>query len=357
MTTIAVTGLSATDNPAPGVGVARALKAADPGCRVVGLAYDLLDPGNYADAWFDDVFLIPYPSQGTEALQARLSVVLEQIPVDVLVPTLDSELPGFLAVEPWLNERGVRTYLPTREQLELRSKLHLAELGERVGLAVPETLVLSEARALYDLHERLPFPIVIKGVFYGARVCHALDEALVAYHDVLARWGAPVLAQRVVRGSEIDVAAVGDGEGGLIGAVPMRKTLLTDKGKGWAGVAIKDPEALALTERFMATTRWRGPCEVELLRDDEGETWLLEINPRFPAWIYMTAAAGPNLPWQVVGAALGRSSIVDRSFEAGTMFVRISVDQIARLEDYEALATAGALVDRHGRFGGGQRDG
>ena len=353
---VAVTGLNATDNPAPGVAVARALKDADPDCRVVGLAYDLLDPGNYATEWFDDVFLVPYPSQGTEALQARLQTVLDTVGLDVVIPTLDSELPGFQALEGWLHAQGVATLLPTREQLELRSKLHLAELGEKMGLGVPETVVLSDARDLYDVHQKLGYPIVVKGVFYGAKVCSSLDDAIAAYHSVLAKWGGPVLAQKVVRGREIDVAAVGDGRGGLLGAVPMVKTLLTDKGKGWAGVAIKDPEALAMTEAFAAATHWRGPCEVEVIRDDDGKTWLLEVNPRFPAWVYMTVAAGPNLPWLATRAALGLDDVVDRAFTPGTMFVRISIDQIASLDDYEALATAGALVDRHGRHTSGAED-
>ena len=60
--TIAVTGLNATDNPAPGVGVLRSLRlgegAAD---RLVGLAYDALDPGVYTENLVDDVFLIRIP--------------------------------------------------------------------------------------------------------------------------------------------------------------------------------------------------------------------------------------------------------------------------------------------------------
>lgn len=346
MSTVAVTGLNATDNPAPGVAVARALKAADPATRVVGLAYDLLDPGNYAAEWFDDVFLFPYPSQGTEAVEARLRHVHARVGLDAIIPNLDSELPGFLALRPVLEELGIGTFLPSREQLDLRSKLHLARLGEAVDIPVPTTAVLSDASELYTLHERIPFPLVIKGVFYGAKIVGSLDEALHAYHDVLARWGGPVLAQQLVRGQEIDVASVGDGDGGLLGAVAMRKTMLTDKGKGWAGVAIADPEALALAERFMAATRWRGPCEVEVTRDEDGRTWLLEVNPRFPAWIYMTVAAGPNLPDLVARAALGQPVSPRREFRAGTMFVRISLDQIALLSDYAALATTGELVDR-----------
>ena len=61
--TVAVTGLNATDNPAPGVGVIRSLHADDLGDkRVIGLAYDALDPGVYAKDIVTDVFLLPYPS-------------------------------------------------------------------------------------------------------------------------------------------------------------------------------------------------------------------------------------------------------------------------------------------------------
>ncbi|MCB9692623.1 MAG: ATP-grasp domain-containing protein [Alphaproteobacteria bacterium] len=342
MTVVAVTGLNATDNPAPGVAVARALKERGD-VRVVGLAYDLLDPGVYAPQWFDDVFLVPYPSQGTEALEARLRHIVEATGVEVVIPTLDSELPGFIALEPMLAELGVRMILPTREQLDLRAKTHLAELGRRAGLPVPEGAVINDPAELYTLHERIPYPMVVKGVFYGATVVHDLSGALAAYHSVLARWGGPVLVQAFVSGEEIDVCCVGDGKGGLLGAVPMKKTLLTDKGKGWAGVSIRDPEVLALAEAFMAATSWRGPCEVEVVRDRDGGYHLLEINPRFPAWCFMTVAAGCNLPSKVVDAALGLPVTPCEGHRAGTMFVRIAIDQIASLEDYEALATVGEL--------------
>ncbi len=343
MSTVAVTGLNATDNPAPGVAVARALKAADPATRVVGLAYDLLDPGNYALEWFDDVFLFPYPSQGTEAIEARLRYIHEKVPLDAVIPNLDSELPGFLALAPVLSSLGVGSFLPSREQLDLRSKQHLAELGERVGIPVPETVVLSDASELYTVHERVPYPFVVKGVFYGAKIVSALDEALLAYHDMLARWGGPVLVQRLVSGQEIDVAAVGDGDGGLVGAVAMRKTLLTDKGKGWAGIAVMDPALIETTRAFMAASRWQGPCEVEVMRDHEEKYQLLEINPRFPAWTYLSAGAGMNLPMAVVRLALGEKVAPMTEFKVGTMFVRISLDQIAQLEDFQVLTQSGEL--------------
>src|SRR5262245_2164914 len=93
--TIAVTGLNATDNPAPGVGVMRALRADSSEDRLVGLAYDALDPGVYAETLVREVFMIPYPSQGKGAFLSRLAYVHEKVGLDVIIPTLDAELPSF----------------------------------------------------------------------------------------------------------------------------------------------------------------------------------------------------------------------------------------------------------------------
>jgi len=344
--TIAVTGLNATDNPGPGVSVIRALREA-PGFRgrLVGLAYDTLDPGIYArDIGLWGAFLVPYPSQGADALLERLKYVHERVPLDVIIPTLDSELTAFIAIQPELKRLGIRMYLPTREQLDLRSKTRLSELGRKAGIDVPEERVVSTSADLYRIHEEIPYPFMIKGVFYGAKVAHSLDEALLAFHETTARWGVPVIVQKYHAGEEYDVVAVGDGAGGLVGAVPMKKTFLTDKGKGWAGVAVMDPMLLEATRRFMEASRWRGPCELEVLRTQEGRYLLIEVNPRFPAWTYLSAGAGQNLPWAVARLALGEAVGPLPEFKPGTMFVRISIDQIASMEDFERMATAGELV-------------
>lgn len=345
--TVAITGLNATDNPAPGLGVARALRD-DPrfAGRLVGLAYDALEPAVYVGEVFDDVFLVPYPGQGIDALEARLREVDAQVPLDAVIPTLDSELPLYITLDDVLDELGVGRCLPTADQLELRGKAHLNALARRADIPMPATRVLAEVSELYSLHREMELPFVIKGVLYGAYVCRSVDEAVSAYHRIAAEWGLPVLAQAFVDGEEFDVVAVGDGEGGLIGAVPMRKTLRTDRGKGWAGIAVRDPALLDLTARFMKASRWNGPCEVEIVQGTDGRHQLLEINPRFPAWTYLSAAAGANLPFAVLERALGRAPAPVHDFVAGTMFVRVSVDRIARLADFEEMVTVGELHHR-----------
>lgn len=341
---VAVTGINAHDNPGPGVTVLRAIREhPDFQGRIVGLAYDSLEPGIYAREWVDDAYLIPYPSQGADALLERIRYIHEQVPLDVIVPNLDSELPAFIRLGPTLKEMGIHLFVPTEEQYELRSKAHLAQLGTQAGLKVPKSRVILEARELYDVHKEIPFPFFVKGVYYGAKMVRDVNEAVAAFHAMVAKWGLPVILQERVVGQEYDVVAVGDGEGGLVGAVPMRKTYLTEKGKGWAGVAVKDPGLLEQTAKFMAASRWRGPCEVELIRDEKGDYQLLEVNPRFPAWSYLSAAAGMNLPWAVVELAQGKKPSIGHEFRAGTMFVRIAIDQIATLDDFEAIASTGEI--------------
>lgn len=162
--TVAVTGLNATDNPAPGVGVIRSLLAGDLGeTRVVGLAYDALDPGVYARDLVRDVFLLPYPSSSLEAYAARLAYVHETVGVDVVIPTLDSELSAFIALEPRLRTTGIATFLPTREQLDLRSKANLPKLGKEADIRVPRTVVVTSASELERVHEQIPYPYLVKG--------------------------------------------------------------------------------------------------------------------------------------------------------------------------------------------------
>lgn len=343
---IAVTGLNATDNPAPGVGVLRSLRIDDhAGQRLVGLAYDALDPGIYAEQLVEDVFLLPYPSSSVEAYLARIAYVHERAGLDVVVPTLDAEMPAFVGLAPRLRSMGIATFLPTREQLDSRSKTSLPALGAAARIDVPTTAVVTSAAELAQVHERVPLPFLVKGVFYGATLAHTHDEAVAAFHKVAAQWGLPVIVQSAVAGEELNVVGVGDGQGGLVGAVPMKKLMLTDKGKGWAGITIRDPELLAVAERFVRATRWRGPFEVEVIRDGR-RYWLIEINPRFPAWVHLATAAGVNLPRAVVRLAAGERPPPQREYDVGTMFVRIAIDQVARLADLERVLTAGEIRRR-----------
>jgi carbamoyl-phosphate synthase large subunit len=343
--TIAVTGLNATDNPAPGVPVIRAIRdGADGQCRIIGLSYDPLDPGNYLMNIADHIFLMPYPNQGADVLFERLSYIHDRFPIDVIMPTLDAELPLYIKLSSRLAEMGIHTFLPDEKQLQLRAKDRLDDLRKNCGISVPKSITLNDPRPISDLDQELDFPVMVKGQFYDASIAYSPMEVESHFYKLQAKWGVPVIVQEFVTGEEFDVVAVGDGRGGLIGAVPMRKMQLTDKGKAWGGVTIEDPQLMRFVDKIMAKLQWRGPCELEVMQlSESGGYTLIEINPRFPAWVYLSVGAGCNLPWAAVCLALGETIESMCPPLSGVMFLRHSHDQICSLSDYGALATSGEL--------------
>ncbi len=340
---VAITGMNATDNPAPGVAVARSLRhAGEFSGRVIGLGYDALDPGFYSAGLLDAAAILPFPSVGRQAVLARLLEVKNRFGLDMLLPTLDSELRVVAALEQELTREKIATLVPRIESVDAVSKSRLGELGERAGFRVPESEAISSPGALPRLVEKLGLPIVIKGVFYGATIAYSEADAIQAFHHFVATWGLPVVVQRFIKGEEYNVAGLGDGEGNTVGAVAMRKMALTEKGKGWAGVTIDDQRLLELTDRVVGSLRWRGGLEVEFIKQTDGGTlYVAEVNPRFPAWVYLATAAGQNLPLACLRLALGLPAPKLDGYRVGTMFVRISMDQIAELDRFGRIASTG----------------
>lgn len=189
--------------------------------------------------------------------------------------------------------------------------------------------------------------MVVKGVFYDARVVNNPDQATAAFHAISAQWGLPVIAQRFIAGEECNLTAIGDGKGNLLGEVMMKKRGVTSKGKAWAGVAVHDETLAAMARQLVAALDWKGPLEVEAMRDGQGSYHLIEINPRFPAWIYLSHGVGRNLPALLVTLMLGHKPPEQPPPQPGVMFIRYAEEAIVPLTSFEALMVNGN--HRHSR--------
>jgi carbamoyl-phosphate synthase large subunit len=344
--TIGVSGINAVDNPGPGIGVARSLReAADLDVRIVGLAYDAMEPGIYMDWVVDDAFLLPYPSVGHEAYRDRLLQIRDRTGLDMVIPTLDTEMPFYMTYRDELAGLGIQTFVPSPEQYRLREKDRLGDLAGALGLSLPETEVVSSLEDLDRAVERIGLPVMVKGAFYKAHVAHTTREAAAHYQTIVAEWGYPVLVQEVVAGEELNVVAVGDGEGGTLGKVAIKKLWITELGKIWTGVTIRHPAMLEATERFMATYRWQGPMELEC-RVDGDTVHLIEINPRFPAWSYFATGVGVNLPARMVRRSLGLPDPDPpgddaAEYEPGKLFIRYTYELVTDMERFQGMVTTG----------------
>jgi carbamoyl-phosphate synthase large subunit len=303
---VAVTGLNAVDSPGPGVAVIRSIKdCKDFDVRIIGLAYESLEPGIYMQGIADKVYQIPYPAAGMEALFNRLEYIHKIEKLDVIIPNFDAELNNFIKISNRLKTVGIHTFLPSIEQFESRDKINLFEFGRKHGLLVPRDKTIYDIGELPAVVKEFEFPIVVKGKYYEATISYTLEQAQKAFHKLQAKWGLPIIVQEFIEGIEVNIAALGDGKGNTISAVPMRKLFITDKGKAWAGITLEDSVLIELAEKFIKATKWKGGFEIEIMRDHKGKPYIMEVNPRFPAWIYLTAGAGQNQPAALVKMAIG----------------------------------------------------
>ena len=342
--TIGVTGLNAIDSPGPGVGVIRALRdCEDFDLRIIGLSYEALEPGVYMHDVVDKSYQIPYPSAGSAQLQTRLQYIHEKESLDAIIPTFDAELANFIKLTPTLKSWGINCFMPSMEQLTELDKMHIYDFGKEHGFDIPKTKFISSISQIEDLEDEFDYPMVVKGKFYEAYIAQNKGQIESYFHKLNAKWGLPVVIQEFITGTEIIIAGLGDGTGRLMGAVPLRKLYITDKGKGWSGVVLEDEALIDLTKKFVETSKWKGGFEIEIMRTEEGKFFIMEINPRFPAWIYAASAAGQNMPSALIKLAMGIEVDPFTSYKPGTMFVRYSWDLITDINEFQQITTTGEL--------------
>jgi len=342
--TVAITGMNARpDNPGPGLAVARCLREDDRfEGKLIGLSYDALDPGLYLDRICDEAYLLPYPSAGEAALLQRIQEIHAQTPIDVLIPCLDAELLSMVHLKEDFSSMGIKMLLPDSDQLEYRNKDKLPQLGQDIGIKIPELKNITHAGFFYQCtHEGWHYPLVVKGLFYDAAVVRNADEGAAAFHKIAASWGLPVLVQRFVEGEEVNLSTVGDGKGNMLSPVSMRKRALTDKNKAWAGMTVDDPQVIEASEKIIRHINWPGPLEVEMMIGTDGSYYLIEINPRFPAWIYLSKAVENNLPYILLQLIEGEEPKKTVTPKAGSMFIRYAEETVISLKDFEQMTMYG----------------
>lgn len=341
---IAVTGLNAIDSPGPGIPVIRALRESS--CfdvRIIGLSYEALEPGIYMRDLVDKSYQIPLPAAGLDNLLNRLRYIHDVEKLDMVIPNFDAELFNFIRLADILKqELGIHTFLPDMDQFEARQKVNLEAYGRQHGLKIPKSKSVMHSGEIASLSQEFTYPVMVKGKFYDAYMAYTPEQVQTWFNKLSSRWGLPVIVQEFISGQEVNVTAIGDGKGTMIGAVPMRKQYVTDKGKAWSGISIDDEKLLDMARALFKSSCWRGALELEVMRTDE-DYYLIEINPRFPAWVYLAVGCGQNHPEALVRMALGENVEPFKNYDVGKFFIRYSYDMIVGLDEFMKISTQGEL--------------
>lgn len=159
------------------------------------------------------------------------------------------------------------------------------------GFNVLDWALIRTAKELFESPAAQWFPIILKAVdcvpvsggrFRSSRKWICANRA--ELERAAAEWGerTPLIAQKFITG-------VGEGAFGL--ATPSgvrawsghhRVRMMNPQGSGSSACASQAVPAdlRAVTEKFLQKAGWRGLFMIELLRDDAGKLWFVEINGR-----------------------------------------------------------------------------
>ncbi len=296
---IYISGLYSGTNPQPGIGTARSLRGAYPDATLVGVEYSNRSSGiHWTD--FDELWLQrPWEELNLDAYAALIKEVLDA--GALWISGIDLEIMWLASVFP----DGHRNLLtPSTEALQRIGK---PAVEAHKGLPVRIPTFISTEHSDWELHafcRKHDWKVWLKGPYYEAVRTRSWD-VFESVRTTLARaWSTERLfLQTHVTGYEESVCFCAY-RGELLTCVYMRKRELTDEGKTWAGDVTEVPEEFAMPLRkIVRDLNWTGGAELEMVRDTGGGLWLIECNPRFPAWVHGATIAGRNLPALLVEGA------------------------------------------------------
>jgi biotin carboxylase len=278
----------------------------DAGFRVVAFTRDGCRPALTAAR---DVRVVPVPAPERDlaaTLHALRALVAAEAPVAML-PFDDAAL---LLTDRLTGTRPVAGPTGPAAALSL-DKSEQLELAAKAGFAVPETVVLRPGAARPD---ELPGtgPWMVKCAAAEVErdgrlsrpsggIARTADEA----RRIASSFGAPALVQHLVHG--VGEGIFGFAAGGEVHALSghRRVRMMNPRGSGSSACRSIDvePELARSAARFCELAGWHGIFMVELLRDEAGQTWFMELNGRTWGSMALARARGLAYPeWAVRGA-------------------------------------------------------
>ena len=242
--------------------------------------------------------------------------------------------------------------LPCPESYEMAvDRLKLIKVAQRAGVPVPNT------RAFNDPGDVEVFPAVSKPRFekggaVGFRKIHdssGIKEAL-----ELGRRVGPLVLQEYVPGDSTNMRTCNllfDDRSRPRAIFTMRKIRerFSTGGPTIVGVSSNDPNIVELAVNLLTEMKWRGVAEVEFKIDPrDGVPRLMEVNPRFWAYLRLPVACGVNFPKLLYRLSIGEDFDLVNEYPVGVGYVNARYRLRSCIRGYfEAPREGGLVFDYH----------
>ncbi|KTC92938.1 MULTISPECIES: ATP-grasp domain-containing protein [Legionella] len=273
-------------------------------------------------------FIIP-PGDAPDFLPHLLSICqLKQI--EVLIPTVDVELLPLAQHLTEFTSHGVKLPMSSAKSLELcRDKYKLLAFCEETGLC-PSFFLLSEK----SNPETFQFPCFAKPrLGAGSRGAMIIDD-----QNALQQLpkDESYLIQELLPGEEYSVDVYIRSDGCPLAAVP-RLRLKIDSGIAVASQTIHHPQLSEMALKIAKQVDIRYVANIQFKANTQGDFKLLEINPRFPGTLPLTAAAGIDIPKLLIKDILHEPLSSELLPFKELMVVRYWTEHFFDLNEWKAL--------------------
>lgn len=257
------------------------------------------------------VHTITAPERDVAAARSELAALAERLGADAVMPLDDVSVRlcqgVFASGGPVLvGPDGPRAEVALGKRLQLRA-------AEAAGFSVPDTCFLGPGGS----GEELRFPLVVRPAAAateregklrsaaGARTCAdrgELEAALAAGEEE-----GELLAQPQLRGTGEGIFGLATPDGVRAWSAHRRVRMANPAGSGSSACeSIPLDEALReRAERLVESLGWSGMFMIELLRDDAGRPWFIELNGRAWGSMALARAAGLEYPAWAAQLSLG----------------------------------------------------
>lgn len=213
--------------------------------------------------------------------------------------------------------------LPEARQRDAEDKIALASAFEEAGIRTPRTVtgadILHGSTDPAEVGSRL----VIKNRFGSGssglsfttpdQVSKGIEHALATARDPRghrppdSRSAAEmVVVQEFIAGAEYGIDCVNDFEGDFAGVLARRKIRMrsgeTDQAESVDGEPFD-----AVARSIAGVLQHQGLVDCDLIQDEHGTQWLIDVNPRFGGGYPFSHLAGADIPSVYVARAAGRT--------------------------------------------------
>jgi carbamoyl-phosphate synthase large subunit len=268
----------------------------------------------------DEAFLVPRLDDD-EFVPHMLELCIKH-DVDLVVPTIDTEMPAWVASRDRFTEIGTTIALSGDGVVAIAADKRLTH-DWLVDQGFPTVEQTTAADALAD-PDRWPYPLMAKPRFgsagLGVGVVRNADELSVVAargHDL-----GEIVVQRVAPGVEHTIDVLVDRAGRCVCTVPRRR-IEVRAGEVSKGVTVRSPALADLARRICeALPGAYGALNIQVFVDGD-DLAVIEINARYGGGFPLSLEAGADFPRWMLEDLLGLpSSASPDGWRAGVVMLR-----------------------------------